>query len=319
MILETVKDTIKRYGLIRKGDLVLVGVSGGPDSVCLLYLLNAMSRTIGFKLHIAHLDHMLRSDSGKDADFVRELGNKLGIHVAIGSIDVKKLASKGSLEEAARNARLEFLFKVARKIKADKIALAHNLDDQAETVLMRILRGTGLQGLSGIIPKRRLYGFEVIRPLVRVERRQIEAFLRKKKVRPRIDKTNLQDLYLRNKLRNKLLPLLKQYNPGIKEALSNMAESAAFDYDYLNRQALRLTGSRNRIELARFLRLHPAMQRLLLRAHISRLQGSTRRISFAHIREIEDLILARPVNSVVDLPKGISVAKKTKNIIFYRR
>lgn len=321
MILVKLKDTIGRYKLIDRGDLVLVAVSGGADSVCLLYLLQALSRVLGFKLQIAHLDHMLRKGSKKDAEFVKCLGVKLGIPVVTGKINVRGLAKKGSLEEIARNARLEFLLKVAKGIKADKIALAHNLDDQAETVLMRILRGTGLYGLAGIIPKRKLYGFTVIRPLIRVQRREIEAFLKRKRIKPRIDKTNFQDVYFRNKLRNKLIPLLKeQYNPRIKDVLSNMAESIAFDYDYLNRQALRLAeGKHNRIDIAKFLKLHPAMQRLILRLNISRLQGSTRRITFAHVKEIEDLIANRPVNSIVDLPKGIVVLKKAKSILFYCR
>ncbi|MDD2927590.1 MAG: tRNA lysidine(34) synthetase TilS [Candidatus Omnitrophica bacterium] len=321
MILDKLKDAIRKYELIKRGDLVLVAVSGGTDSVCLLYLLQDLSRLLGFKLQVAHLDHMLRKGSAKDSEFVRRLGVKLGIPVVIGKVNVRRLAKKGSLEEIARNARLMFLLKVAKGIKADKIALAHNLDDQAETVLMRILRGTGLYGLAGILPKRKLYGFTVIRPLIRVQRREIEAFLKRKKIKPRIDRTNFQDTYFRNKLRNKLIPLLKeQYNPRIKDVLSNMAEGIAFDYDYLNRQALRLArGKRNRINTAKFLKLHPSMQRLILRLHISRLQGSTRRITFRHIKEIEDLIVNRPINSIVDLPKGIVVLKKAKSILFYCR
>jgi len=321
MILDKVRDTIKTYSLISRGDMVLVAVSGGPDSVSLLYLLRSLRNSLGFQLQIAHLDHMLRKDSGKDAEFVRSLAEKLGIPVTIGRINVKKTAATGSLEEIARNARLDFLFKVAKEIKADKIATAHNLDDQAETVLMRILRGTGLYGLAGILPKRKICGFEVIRPLIGVKRRGIEAFLRKNKIKARVDKTNLQDIYLRNKLRNKLIPLLeKRYNPNIKEALSNMAESVAFDYDYLNRVAFRLVeGKKGRVNLTAFLKKHPAIQRLVLRLSILRLQGSTRRISFQHIKEIEDLIANRPVNSIVDLPKGISAAKKAKTLIFYRR
>jgi tRNA(Ile)-lysidine synthase len=321
MILDKVRDTIGRYKLISRGDRVLVAVSGGADSLCLLYLLRALSRILGFKLQIAHLDHMLRKDSAGDAEFVKRLGAKLGIPVIIGKINVRRLAKKGSLEEIARKARLEFLIKNARNIKAQKIALAHNLDDQAETVLMRILRGTGLYGLAGILPKRKLYAFTFIRPLIRVQREEIERFLKRKKITPRIDKTNFQDIYFRNKLRHKLIPLLKkEYNPAIKAALSNMAEGIAFDYDYLNRQALRLVKEkRNRVNTAKFLKLHPALQRLILRLNISRLQGSTRRITFTHIKEIEDLIANRPLNSIVDLPKGISVIKKSKNILFYRR
>ncbi len=300
---------------------MLVGVSGGPDSVTLLYLLKSLSVSLGLKLRIAHLNHMLRKDSSRDAEFVRLLGLKLGIPVTIGKIDIKKISPKGSLEENARNARLEFLFKTAQKMRSKKIALAHNLDDQAETVLMRILRGTGLYGLSGILPKRRFGGFEIIRPLIRVQRKEVESFLKRNKIDVRIDKTNGKDIFLRNKLRNRLIPLLeKEYNPKIKGALSNMSEVISLDYDYLNQSALRkVKGKKGEIKLADYAKFHPAIQRLVLRLTISELQGSIRRITLTHINEIEDLIANRPVNSVVDLPKGISVVKKKSTIGFYRR
>ena len=321
MISEIVRNTIKKYDLIKKRDHLLIGVSGGPDSVALLYLLDSLSEEMGFNLHIAHLDHMLRRDSGKDAAFVSSLGKKLNISVTLGKSNLKKLLQNGSLEEIARNARFNFLFKTAKSIKADKIVLAHNLDDQAETVLMRILRGTGLHGLCAISPKKNIQGFEIIRPLIGVKRKDIERYIKKIGVKARRDKTNLQDIFFRNKIRNRLIPLLeKQYSPGIKDLLSNLAESASLDYDYLNYQAMRLAGTRGKsLKLRRYLKLHPAMQRLLLRLYIAKLQGSTRRISFKHIKEIEDLVIARPVNSVVDLPKGISVVKKAKTLVFYRR
>ncbi len=321
MILEKVKNTIKRYRLIDKRDKVVVGVSGGPDSVALLYLLNSLSKELKISLHIAHLDHMLRKESYRDAEFVKKLAEKLNLPITTGEINIKELARKGSLEEIARNARLGFFFKVAKDIKAKKIALGHNLDDQAETVLMRILRGAGLSGLSGILPKRELAGLEIIRPLIEVRRRDIDAFLKRKKIRPCTDASNLEDIYFRNRIRNKLLPLLKrQYNQNIKEILSNMAQSVALDYDYLSRlahQAMRRIGAK--INLKKFLRLHPAMQRMLLRLAISKVKGDTRRINFQHIKELEDLISNRPVNSIVDLPKGVSVVKRKKSLSFYRR
>ena len=321
MILDKVRKTIKKYNLISRNDKIVIGVSGGPDSVALLYLLNSLKKEFKLTLHIAHLDHMLRKDSSKDAEFVKKLAQKLKIPLTFAQIKVKGLAKKGSLEEIARNARLGFLFKVASEIKAKKIALGHNLDDQAETVLMRILRGTGLYGLAGILPKRNLAGFQIIRPLIEIRRKEIEAFLKQRKIRPRLDRSNLEDLYLRNRLRNGLLPLLeKEYNRNIKEVLSNMAENVGYDYDYLIRSAqavMKRLGQK--INLKKFLKLHPALRRLVLRLNIIRLKGDTRRITFQHIREIEDLILNRPLNSIVDLPKGVSVVKKKKQLSFYRR
>jgi tRNA(Ile)-lysidine synthase len=318
MIVDKVKDTVRKYGLLNKNDRVVVGVSGGPDSVALLYILAGLKKELGLKLHVAHLDHSLRPDSAKDAAFVKNLARKLGLPLTKAKIQRRKLTGRGSPEENARNARFDFFFRIARGIKADKIALGHNLDDQAETVLMRILRGAGLSGLAGILPKRQICGFWIIRPLIEVRRKEIEAYLRHRRIWPRIDSSNKEDIYLRNRIRNKLLPLLeKEYNSNIREVLSNTGESVGYDYDYLNRKAASLAArSGRRIDLVKLLRLHPSLRRLLLRLSIARLKGDTRRITFRHIREIEDLIVSRPLNSVVDLPKGISVVKKKKALVF---
>ena len=321
MILDKVRNTIKKYNLIGRNDKIVIAVSGGPDSVALFYLLNSLKKEFKLTLHIAHLDHMLRNDSYRDAEFVKKLAEKFRLPLALTQINVKELSRKGSLEEIARNARLGFLFKVAKEIKADKIALGHHLDDQAETVLMRILRGSGLYGLAGISPKRNIAGYQIIRPLIETRRKEVEAFLKQRKIKPRLDSSNLEDLYLRNRVRNRLLPLLeKGYNKNIKEVLSNMAENVGYDYDYLIHAAhIAMKRLGPKVNLKKLLKLHPAIQRLVLRLNISRLQGDTRRITFQHIREIEDLILNRPVSSIVDLPKGVSVVKRKKQLYFYRR
>lgn len=321
MLLERVKQTIRKYNLIKKGEKVLVGVSGGPDSVVLLYVLKCLKKEMQIALHVAHLDHGLRPDSEKDRLFVEALAKKLKLPCTSARINVRELVKKGSLEEVSRNIRLDFFFKVAKKLRADKIALGHNLDDQAETVLMRILRGSGLYGLSGIAPKRKFSNYQIIRPLLEVRRQDIEAYLKRRRIKTRQDKTNLEEIYFRNKIRNRLLPLLeREYNKNIKTVLSNMANIVSDDYHYLCRaaeNAVRRLGKR--INLAKFLRLHPAIQRLALRLTLQALKGSIRRITLQHIREVEDLILNRPAHSVVDLPGGISVIKTKKHLSFYRR
>lgn len=321
MILEKVKGVIKRYNLIERNDVVVVGVSGGPDSVALIYLLNSLKKPLKIDLHIAHLDHMLRKDSYKDRKFVEGLARKLKLPVTAACIKVGQLAKRGSLEEIARNARLGFLFRVAQDIKTRKVALGHNLDDQAETVLMRILRGTGLQGLSGMLPKTEIGGFQIIRPLIEVRRQDIEVFLKQRKVRPCMDTSNLEDIYFRNKIRNRLMPLLeKEYNNNIKGVLSNMAEIIGYDYDYLTRAAMRANRQmKTKVNLDKLLKLHTAIRRLILRMTIMKLKGDTRSITFQHIKELEDLTLNRPSGSIVDLPKGISVIKTKKYLSFYYR
>ncbi len=313
--------TIRRYNLISQNDKIVVGVSGGPDSLALLYILNSLKDKLKITLQVAHLDHMLRKDSSRDCLFVEKLARKLGLPVTYTNINVKAIARRGSIEEIARNARLGFLFRVARQVNADKIALGHNLDDQAETVLMRIIRGSGLQGLSGISAKREICGYQIIRPLIEIKRKEIEAFLKRRNIKPVRDVSNSEDIYFRNKIRHRLLPLLeREYNRNIKEVLSNAAQGIGYDYDYLNevaRSQVKRLGKR--ISLAKFLDLHPAIQRLVLRLRIAGLKGDMRAIGSKHLKEIEDLIFNRPANSIVDLPKGISVIKKKKYISFYRR
>ncbi|MDD5044676.1 MAG: tRNA lysidine(34) synthetase TilS [Candidatus Omnitrophica bacterium] len=328
MLIPKIKQTIKKFGLIQKHETVLVAVSGGPDSVALLYLLSALKKDLKIDLCVAHLDHMLRKDSIKDREFVLDLAKKLNLPVVIGRVDIAKFSEDGSLEEVARNKRQEFLFRVAKRCKAHKIALAHNRDDQAETVLMRIVRGSGLYGLNAILPKRRINGFSLIRPLIETSRKEIEAYLKRKKVSARLDKTNLEDIYFRNKKRNKLLPYLERdYNPNIKGVLANLASTVAVDYDFLVKQASRIfrqnrkIGKDNQVgfDLEKLCRLHPAMFRLVVRLAYAQLKGNLRRLTFQHLKEVEDLVFNRPGNSIVDLPGEISAKKKKKTVNFYMR
>lgn len=321
MLEDKVKRTIKINSLVDKQDQVILGVSGGPDSVAMLHLLKKISRELKIKLHVAHFDHKLRSDSQKDREFVQNLACKLGLPFSYLEKEIKKVNNKGSIEEIARNERLKFFFAVAHKIKAKKIALAHNLDDQAETVLMRILRGSGLYGLSAMSPKRKVSKYLLIRPLIGIRRKEIEAYLKKKGLKYRRDYTNDEDTYFRNRIRNNLLPLLEEkYNPNIKELLSNMAESLSYDYDYLLRAAEK-DFNRNApgLKLKKIAKLHPAIFRLILRLKFAKVSGDMRRLTFKHIKELEDLIYNRPQNSVVSLPKCISVIKTGSSLIFRRK
>lgn len=325
-LISKVRETIRRYKMFDLGDKVVIGVSGGPDSVCLLYILNSLKDEFDLSLHIGHLDHMLRKDSFGDLLFVKGIAERLNLPVTTERIDVSKLAKKGSIEEIARKARFNFLFRIAKDIGAKKIALGHNKDDQAETVLLRILRGAGLCGLGGILPKRKILGFTVTRPLIEIERKEIERYLKKRKIRTREDITNIQDLYFRNKVRNELLPFLeKRYNPKIKEILFNMAENIGSDYEYLEAESRKLLEKlkikdeklKINLNLRKIIRLHPAIQRMVLRLAISDLKGDTRRLTFKHFKEIEDLLYSRPDSSIVDLPLRISVQKKREYLSIY--
>ncbi|MFH1655937.1 MAG: tRNA lysidine(34) synthetase TilS [Candidatus Omnitrophota bacterium] len=323
-----IQHTIKRYNLINRGDKIVIGVSGGPDSLALLYILNSIKEELGLSLCVAHLDHKLRKDSKKDLLFVKTIAKKLNLPFTSDEINIKRLAKKGSVEEIAREERLKFLFKSAKKFKANKIALGHTRDDQSETVLMRILRGTGLYGLRGILPKRKINGFIIVRPLIEIERKEIDRYLRKIKVRPRIDSSNLEDIYFRNKVRNRLMPLLKsEYNTNINEILSDMAENIGLDYEYLFGMSLKVfrdlkikkIRSKIDINIDKFSKFHPAIQRMVIRMAIVQLVGSTRRLNFSHWKELEDLIFRRPYGSIVDLPRRIKAQKDKKRIIISLR
>ena len=321
VFLHSVRSAIQKHRLICKGERILIGVSGGPDSLALLYALYQLRDELRVSLHVAHLNHKLRKTATADCIRVKEISQKLGIAFTAAECCVRASGMGGSLEERGRNARFTFFLKLAKKVGANKIALGHNLDDQAETVLMRILRGSGLYGLSAILPKRKISDLWVIRPLIEIPREEIERFLRQKRVRPCRDETNLQEIYLRNKLRHSLIPLLaREYNPKIKEALSSLAHTSASDYEYLLSNASLVNKRLGKTLSTKTLQtLHPALQRMIIRIRISQLQGDTRRISASHIHEIENLINKHPVQSIVDLPAGISVVKKKHSITFYKK
>jgi tRNA(Ile)-lysidine synthetase-like protein len=253
-----------RYELFRPGDAVVVGVSGGPDSLCLLHLLHGLAPELGLCLHVAHLDHGLRGeDARSDARFVAEFAGSLGLPCTVGEADVRALAAAPgvSLEEAARQARYRFLGEVAHAAGAQTIAVGHNADDQAETVLMHFLRGSGLAGLRGMLPKARLGEYRLgeddislagrrtssalrgprlvevggddlwlIRPLLATPRRAIVAYCVAHGLQPRFDQSNEDTTFFRNRLRHELLPILETYNPAIRAVLARTAAALARDH-----------------------------------------------------------------------------------------
>ena len=274
-LLPQVRRTIRRYDLLRDGMALVVGVSGGPDSLCLLHLLSRLAPEMGLRLHVAHLNHGLRgAEADADADFVAEFAAGLGVPCTVGRAEVAELAREAglSLEEAARQARYRFLADVAADAGADTIAVGHNADDQAETVLMHFLRGSGVAGLRGMLPKTQLGEFRLsgeagerrsggagelgsggadapsishsplpplslspflIRPLLATPRAAIEAYCAEHGLQPRFDRSNEDTTIYRNRLRHELLPILEGYNPRIREVLAHTAEVLAGDHEVL--------------------------------------------------------------------------------------
>mgnify|MGYP001610427287 FL=1 len=325
MFLDKIQNTIKKFSLLAKADKVIVGVSGGPDSVALCLALQKLKEAWNLKLYVAHLDHGLRAGSGKDVEFVRKLCRNLEIEFFSKKIEVRRFCPVGSLEEAARKARFEFFSALSKKLNADKLALGHNLDDQAETVLMRLIRGAGLSGLSAILPKRDINGLCVIRPLIETSRYEINGFLGKENAAYRSDPTNKEDIFLRNRIRKYLLPLLeKNYNKNIKAVLASLAQVSGQDYLFIEEEARNIfrTIARNKknvvisLNLNKLKLLPVSLRRMVIRLSIAKVQGDTRRIEFRHLAEIEDLLINRPVLSIVHLPKGLEASKSKSGLDF---
>ena len=321
MLTSNVKKYIQDHCLVHRRDKIIVGVSGGPDSIALLYILFFLQDELGVELHVAHFNHRLRQSSRKDQKFVEQFCSKLHLpfHTRVAN---KLLLRKGSIEDVARRHRFHFFIHLAKKIKAQHIALGHTQNDFAETVLLHLLRGSGLQGLRGIMPQRYLEGVSFIRPLLLIRRSEILKFLKNHKLKYCLDPTNQQTKFFRNKIRHKLLPLLqKQYNPNIVNLLANLGNNSALDYDYLIAHAAKIMKSlskksRNAIsmKLKEFKNQHPAIQRMMMRLSIECLKGNTNRLTLKHILEMEDLIRNRPVNSVVHLPDRIFVRKDKESL-----
>ena len=236
--------TIKKYRLICPGDKIVVGVSGGPDSMCLLEILtkinpkscqNGTSPLATFDFVVAHVNHMIREEAKEDEEYVKNYCMKNDIQFYGKSIDVQKIANtnKISMEEAGRNARYEFFDEVLQKIKGNKIAIAHNKNDKVETMIMNELRGCGLQGLKGIEPIRDKY----IRPLIECERKEIEEYCRDNDIEPRIDKTNFENVYTRNKIRNIIIPYIEQeFNPNFIETMNRLSNLVTEQEEYIEKQ-----------------------------------------------------------------------------------
>ncbi len=225
-MLGSVRTYMGHHNMLSPGDRVIVSVSGGPDSVALLHILHHTGPELGVSLHVFHLDHGLRGEaSAEDALYVRELADRLGLPstiVGLGPEVIKRL--RGSVQATARAIRQAEIRKIALRIGANKVAVGHNLEDQAETVLMRLLRGTGLRGLSGIYPTRAISGLTYIRPLLETPRKEIERYCHEHELSPRIDASNSKSDYARNRIRLELLPeLARKYNPAITVQLSQLA------------------------------------------------------------------------------------------------
>ncbi|CAH2211812.1 tRNA lysidine(34) synthetase TilS [Tepidibacter aestuarii] len=325
MIINKVRETIKKHNLVNDGDKIILGVSGGPDSICMLHILNYLKDEFNIKIYAAHLNHKIRGiEAQKDAMYVAKICDIMRVPCFIRAIDVPAYCNENgvTLEEGARILRYNMFFEIKDKISADKIAIAHNINDQAETVIMRMMRGTGLQGLKGIQYKRE---DGIIRPLLDVDREEIEAYCEQNNLSPRIDQTNLEEIYTRNKIRLKLIPyMIENFNPNLKESIARMANLLKDDGDFIMEQSnksfdemcSKISDNTISMDIEKFINAHRALKNRIIRKCIDYVLGNIKGIEQKHIQDVNNLINSHKNNSRIDLPKGILVYKKGGRIIF---
>jgi tRNA(Ile)-lysidine synthetase-like protein len=340
-LLTQVRQAVDQHGLLMPGQTVVVAVSGGPDSLCLLHLLRRLAPDFSLTLHVAHLNHKLRGqDADADAAFVAKLAADWHLPASIDAADVPALARahKMAPEEAARRARYAFLAQVAERLGAPTIAVAHNADDQAETVLMHFLRGSGLAGLRGMLPATpmqelrleigewragnkslaelppsHLKSLTLVRPLLDISRAEIEAYCADHDLQPRFDRSNLDTTYFRNRLRHELIPYLETYNSNIRAVLRRMAVVVAADCELLRdeldatwEQIVRLETQRAvTFDLNAWRVLPLALRRSTIREAIHRLRRALRNIDFVHVENAIEILATGETGSQATLPQGL--------------
>ena len=318
MLLASVRSFIKRYSLLAQGQHLVIGVSGGPDSLTLLHLLTRLRDEYDLQLRVAHLNHQLRSEADADSEFVAAVAASWNVPCTVERVDVEAFAheNKLSVEEAGRRVRYEFFARLG-----NVVAVAHHADDQAETVLMHFIRGTGMGGLRGMLPKISNHWEAnskqiIIRPLLSTTRKEIEAYCLQHALQPRIDSTNTDTTYYRNRLRHELLPLLQTYNPNIHDILRRVSEIASGDYELL-RGVIQTAWDATVIsptdsdlvafELAQWRTLPLALQRGLLRESVQLLRSDLRDVDFVPIDNAARWIMSAQSGGTADLLAGLCV------------
>lgn len=318
-LLRIVEQTVTAYGMFEPHDAVLVGVSGGPDSVALLHALVTLASRFSLKLGVAHLNHSLRlQDSDDDAKFVESLAGEYDLPFYLHKADVRKyqLENRLSLEEAARRIRYAFFMDVAASNRFDKIALGHHCDDNAELVLMNLFRGSGPLGIAGIPPVR---NGKIVRPFIKLRRTDIIEYLKVKKLKYVFDRSNLDQRHLRNRVRHHLIPLLEtSYNPKIIATLNRLASIISSEEEWMDAavkplfHAAVLNATKNTISLAvsGLDGLPIAALRRIIRQAIAKIKGDLRRITFAHIDAVVRLLENRRAYGNLDLPDQVRVRRR---------
>ena len=322
MLEDKVLNTIKRYEQIKSGDTIVVGVSGGPDSICLLNVLKNLQNELKINIVVAHINHMIRKEADSETVFVQDFCEQRDIKCFVKKADVLQIAKEKKLgtEEVGRKIRYDFFEEVKNLVGGNKIATAHNANDNAETVLMNFLRGSGSTGLKGIEPIR---DNKLIRPIIECTRQEIEQYCNEKGLNPKYDKTNQENIYTRNKIRNMLIPYIQEnFNPNIIETINRMSNLIATDEMYFKsivKQSYKETFiSRTEkeiiLDLKKFNVLEKVIKSRLIIYTINELLGTTNGIEKIHIEDVIKLCKNNIGNKYLTPNKNI----KNKKIFFTR-
>ena len=325
MLKEEVLKTIETYNLIEKKDKIVIGVSGGPDSICLLHVLYGLKERLGIEIVVAHVNHMLRDVADLETEYVQNFCKKLGIEFYVKKADILEISKtqKKGTEEVGRQVRYDFFDEVAKKTNSNKIATAHNSNDRAETVILNILRGSGLSGLKGIEPIR---DNKYIRPLINTDRQDIENYCNDNKLEPKYDKTNNENIYTRNKVRNTVIPYIKkEFNPNIIKTINRLSSLATEENEYLQAitkqefENLLIEKTENIIlDLHKFNSLNLVIKRRLILYTINEVLHTTNGIEKVNIDDIIKLCKNNIGNKYLMPIKEIKVYVKKGKIYFIK-
>ena len=327
---EKVLQTIKKYNLIQNNDKIILAVSGGPDSIAMLNCLFNLKikleekENLRFQIYVAHVNHMIREEAKSDETYVQELCDKLNIPFFSKSIDVKKIAhnNKMGIEEAGRIERYNFFNEVMEKTNGNKIAIAHNKNDKIETIIMHLLRGTGLNGLIGLEP---IKNNKYIRPLLECSRQEIEEYCEKNNLNPKIDKTNFDNTYTRNKIRNIVIPYIKQeFNPNIVETLDRLSDLVKEEELYITKQVEKIyreiciceSKSKIILNLKQFNYQDKVIKSKILLYTITKIFGDSKGIEKIHIEDLIKLCSNNIGNKYLMPNKNLKVLVKNGQIYF---
>jgi len=324
MLEKIVIETIKKNNLIKNGDSIVVGVSGGPDSITLLDILIKAQKEIDFKINVAHINHMIREDAIDDEEYVENYCKTKNIPCYIKRVEVEEFAKEQKIgtEEAGRYVRYEFFNEVLQKTNSNKIATAHTKNDNVETVLMNIIRGSGTIGLRGIEIIR---DGKYIRPLINCQREEIEKYCEENKLEPRIDKTNMENIYTRNKVRNLLIPYIqKEFNPNIIDTIDRLSQIAKEENEYFEQKTkdvykeilIKETKQEIQLDLKKFNDLELVIKNRIVLYTINRLLGTNSGIGKIHIQDIIKLCNNNIGNKYLIPNKKVKILVKNQKIFF---